>query len=152
MILRKALQVIRLLRRCTEPALISWQDEATLVAPVRGDVTDELIHPVMSHEQIAQDVVLRVRSQVITRIGDLEEVNWDMRCWSEDRVDTPRPYSDVYKMAVAVESPHVLFVYGTLKRNCHWHNKYMARAPHSWVQPRRPKPNHWSLGDAACPT
>ena len=79
-------------------------------------------------------------------------MNWDYR-WSKERIDTPSFYSDIFSSAIQTrprspltslmirfleslfqkdaqlqQQQHILFVYGTLKRNCHWHSKYMTGA------------------------
>ena len=79
-------------------------------------------------------------------IGDLVDLNWDFR-WSPSRHDIPKPFREMYTLAIREESnlveqllrwvlpvtkpqqpQHILFVYGTLKRSCHWHSKYLTGA------------------------
>ena len=50
-------------------------------------------------EQIDSNAIFRVRSEPIeVGIGRLVEMNWDMR-WSKERVDTPKPYCQLYAQA-----------------------------------------------------
>lgn len=134
-------------RNCTGPALFAWQDETQLVFPNRRDIHDDKLKVLLkggNDGTIAEEAIFRVRSKPIPRIGDLVEMNWDMR-WSKERLDTPKPYREVYAQVSTSliaktmgllgrihrrlsEKKHVLFVYGTLKRNCHWHAKYMTGA------------------------
>lgn len=154
-------------RRCTGPALFAWKKNengasSEILFPARLDVHDSLVTSLLfsggqddQHKRIiAPNAIFRVRSQVIPGIGELVEMNWDYR-WSFERFDTPKPYRDVYALALitkpkasfmsqfqgwlfqeeAAERQHVLeqeqpilFVYGTLKKNCHWHSKYMTGA------------------------
>jgi len=127
-------------RRCTGPALFAWKNEAQLVFPDRRDVQDDPISCVIQHKHVAKGALFRFRSEVIPGIEDLVEMNWDLR-WSDLRVDTPKKYRDLYAKAVQSKTSlvsqisgwffyrdHVLFTYGTLKRNCHWHSKYLTGA------------------------
>lgn len=137
-------------RNCTGPALFAWQGESNLCFRDRNDVHDDNLYTCLFQNgekddgTIAEQAVFRVRKEAIPGIGDLVEMNWDLR-WSEERVDTPKPYRQVYaqvapKLADKTlhilkkihrhlsEKQHTLFVYGTLKRNCHWHCKYMTGA------------------------
>lgn len=136
-------------RRCTGPALFAWQGETKLDLPDRPDVQDDFLVVVLQEPEdgtVSENAAFRVRAKPIPGIGDLVEMNWDMR-WSEHRVDTPKPYREIYEHLQVVpgltnkttkvlasihncwwEEQHVLFVYGTLKRNCHWNSKYMTGA------------------------
>ena len=134
---------------------IQDHEGAEILFPDRPDVRDDGILSLLlsvpnyaQYEQcIAKDAILRVRFKVIPGIGDLVEMNWDYR-WSKARHDMPQPYADAYASALPTTKPkktimnhlqgcfqkppaekqHILFVYGTLKRNCHWHGKYMMGA------------------------
>jgi len=86
-------------RNCTGPALFAWQDEA-FVVPDRADVHDDnlLTHMGSAFPQdgtVAGQANFRIRSEVIPGISALVEMNWDLR-WSKERVDTPKPYRQVY--------------------------------------------------------
>ncbi|CAB9505654.1 AIG2-like family [Seminavis robusta] len=134
-------------RKCTGPALFAWKGPAELVVPERPDIQDDTVRDlVQMGGAIAEHAVFRVRSKPIPGIGGLVEMNWDFR-WSQRRMDTPKPYRNVCSHVMAnttiaektinilkhiqerlSEKQHVLFVYGTLKRKCHWHSKYMTGA------------------------
>ena len=146
---KKVAQLIEIspFRNCTGPALFAWAGPTDLIIPERSDVQDDVLQGLVLIEDssIAMGAVFRVRSDPIPGIGDLVEMNWDLR-WSPQRVDTPRPYRELYEPFLPntavrtlqkcnklyhqwfVEKEHLLFVYGTLKRNCHWHDKYMTGA------------------------
>ena len=109
----------------------------------------------LNDNRIAQAAILRIRAKVVHRIGELVHMNWDYQWSEEQRRDIPRPHQEVFAKVVAATTPvstseaflcffrglfgtwlgeqkeekhHVLFVYGTLKCNCHWHNKYLSEA------------------------
>lgn len=163
-------------RRCTGPAFFAWQGESTLIVPEREDVLDERVTPVVDVQPselafIAMDAILRVRSQVVPRIGELVDVNWDYR-WSAVRHDTPNPYQtlcskakaenlcwwdpfvQVFQQLVAPSEeaswPYLLFVYGTLKRQCHWNSKFMTGAIFLG-EARTAQPQHLVIGECGVP-
>jgi gamma-glutamylcyclotransferase (GGCT)/AIG2-like uncharacterized protein YtfP len=136
-------------RNCTGPALFAWKGKANLFVPDRVDVHDDNLQTHMcsvfpQDGTVSEQAVFRVRSEVIPGISALVEMNWDLR-WSKETVDTPKPYRQIYaqvapglvdktmhilkkihrQLSNGVTKQHILFVYGTLKRNCHWHSKYM---------------------------
>lgn len=151
-------------RNCTGPALFAWKGEANLVISKRADVQDDRIES-SSTNDVSPGAVFRVRSKAIPGIGELVDMNWDYR-WSLSRHDIPKPYREVYGTAIpqqigimdqlrdwffpTKEPQHLLFVYGTLKRHCHWHTKYMSGA-HFLGNSTTADPQTLVLGDCGVP-
>lgn len=55
-----------------------------------------------------------------------------------------------HKQALRTKASHYLFVYGTLKRNCHWHEKHLSRAKFV-MNAETVEPHALVIGDCGVP-
>jgi gamma-glutamylcyclotransferase (GGCT)/AIG2-like uncharacterized protein YtfP len=97
---------------CTGSSLFNWHNDLDLL---KGKYLPEVIFR------------LKAKEDVHPQLADLVEINWDIR-WNTNQ----KAYYEWYNDSIVIEKEnrkqiyHNLFVYGTLKKDFQWNQKYMS--------------------------
>jgi gamma-glutamylcyclotransferase (GGCT)/AIG2-like uncharacterized protein YtfP len=108
---------------CTGPAMFHWDRDAEVL---RGTEPFEFRLNTAVRHQIDELVTLTWEDRWLERHIERYDTNWEEICRPKNLLGRLANVFGAAAMPPPPPKQHLLFVYGTLKRNFQWHSKYMS--------------------------